>query len=60
MVDNALQGDPAAEQGIAALHAMGRMGQPEEIADAVVWLCTDGASFFTGQALVIHGGYTAQ
>ncbi len=60
MVDTAFHDDPQAEQGIAALHAMGRMGRPEEIADAVVWLCSDGASFVTGQALVIDGGYTAQ
>jgi NAD(P)-dependent dehydrogenase (short-subunit alcohol dehydrogenase family) len=49
-----------AEQGIAALHAMGRMGTSEEIASGVIWLCSDGASFYTGQPLVIDGGYLAQ
>ena len=39
---------------------MGRIGQPEEIASTVVWLCSDGASFITGQILPVYGGYTAQ
>lgn len=38
---------------------MGRMGQAEEIANAVVWLCSDAASFVTGHPLVIDGGATA-
>lgn len=45
---------------IAGLHAMKRLGTPEEIASAVVWLCSDGASFVTGMALLADGGYTAQ
>lgn len=60
MVDTGLGDNPEIEQGIAALHAMNRMGQPEEIADAVVFLCSDGASFITGQPLIIDGGYVAQ
>ncbi len=44
----------------AALHPIGRIGQPEEIAEAVVWLCSDKASFVTGHNMVIDGGYTAQ
>lgn len=37
-----------------------RGGKPEEVATAVVWLCSDGASYITGQNLVIDGGYTVQ
>ncbi|NQE35808.1 SDR family oxidoreductase [Microcoleus asticus] len=39
---------------------IGRIGKPEEIGDAVVWLCSDKASFVTGHNLVIDGGYTIQ
>jgi NAD(P)-dependent dehydrogenase (short-subunit alcohol dehydrogenase family) len=39
---------------------MGLIGQPEEIASAVVWLCSDGASFVTGQTFPIDGRCTAQ
>ncbi len=44
---------------IAAMSPMGRLGQPEEIAVMVVFLCSDAASYITGQSLVIDGGYTA-
>jgi NAD(P)-dependent dehydrogenase (short-subunit alcohol dehydrogenase family) len=39
---------------------MGRTGKPEEIAEAVVWLCSEAASFVTGHALSVDGGYVAQ
>jgi NAD(P)-dependent dehydrogenase (short-subunit alcohol dehydrogenase family) len=38
---------------------LGRLGNPEEIAEAVVWLCSDAASFITGQAIGVDGGYLA-
>jgi NAD(P)-dependent dehydrogenase (short-subunit alcohol dehydrogenase family) len=43
-------------QQMAALHPMQRMGKPEEIAAAVLWLCSDTASFVTGYALLVDGG----
>ena len=45
---------------IAGLHPMKRMGKPEEVADLVLWLCSDGASFVTGSAHLVDGGYVAQ
>ena len=51
---------PEVRQMLESAHPMGRIGQPEEIASAVVWFCSDGASFVTGQTVPIDGGYTAQ
>jgi NAD(P)-dependent dehydrogenase (short-subunit alcohol dehydrogenase family) len=44
---------------ILAKVPMGRMGVPEEIAEAVVWMCSDRASFMTGAAQIVDGGYYA-
>lgn len=51
---------PQMKQMLNAAHPVGRVGQPEEIASAVLWLCSDRASFVTGQTFPIDGGYTAQ
>jgi NAD(P)-dependent dehydrogenase (short-subunit alcohol dehydrogenase family) len=45
---------------LAAMHPVGRLGKPEEIAEAVLWLCSDKASFVTGLSLTADGGWTAQ
>lgn len=39
---------------------IGRMGRPEEVGETVLWLCGAGASFITGQAIAVDGGYTVQ
>jgi NAD(P)-dependent dehydrogenase (short-subunit alcohol dehydrogenase family) len=51
---------PGAEALMAPLQPMGRVGAPEEIAGAVVWLCSDWATYVTGHPLVVDGGTLAQ
>ena len=51
---------PEVRQKLEAGHPMGRIGQPKEVASTVIWLCSGGASFVTGQTLAIDGGYTVQ
>ena len=41
-------------------HPMGRLGLPEEISEVAVWLCSDAASFVTGHAMAVDGGFVAQ
>jgi NAD(P)-dependent dehydrogenase (short-subunit alcohol dehydrogenase family) len=60
MLDRSLQINPEAEVRYTALHPIGRLGEPEEVADSVIWLCSDQASFVTGHAMTIDGGATAE
>jgi len=50
---------PQLRERIMDMHPLGRMGTPEEIAESVVWLCSDKASFVTGHTLMLDGGFTA-
>jgi NAD(P)-dependent dehydrogenase (short-subunit alcohol dehydrogenase family) len=51
---------PELEQALRAWHPIGRFGQPDEVAAAVLWLASDKASFVTGHAMLIDGGSTVQ
>ena len=48
------------EQTISAMHPMNRLGRPDEIANGIVWLLSDEASFVTGHIIAIDGGFTAK
>jgi len=59
MLERALEREPRREKGIVKIHPIGRIGEPGEIAGAVLWLCSDAASFVTGHQLAVDGGLTA-
>ncbi|MCX9074220.1 MAG: SDR family oxidoreductase, partial [Candidatus Methanoperedens sp.] len=52
--------NPEVYQQIVSVSPIGRLGKPEEIAETVLWLCSDGASFVTGHSMVADGGYGIQ
>jgi NAD(P)-dependent dehydrogenase (short-subunit alcohol dehydrogenase family) len=58
MMDRFSGGTPEGRERVIAQEPIGRMGKPEEIAAAVVWLCSDAASFVLGHAMVVDGGQT--
>jgi NAD(P)-dependent dehydrogenase (short-subunit alcohol dehydrogenase family) len=58
MMDRFSGGTPEGRQTVIAQEPIGRMGEPAEIAAAVVWLCTPAASFVVGHAMVVDGGQT--
>jgi NAD(P)-dependent dehydrogenase (short-subunit alcohol dehydrogenase family) len=59
LFENLLGGDPAQVDAARANHPIGRFAHPDEIAAACVWLLSDKASFVTGTAMSVDGGYTA-
>jgi NAD(P)-dependent dehydrogenase (short-subunit alcohol dehydrogenase family) len=60
MITVATDGHPEIEAAVIAAEPVGRMGQPEEIGEALVWLSSSAASFITGAALPVDGGLVAQ
>ncbi|EIA07812.1 SDR family oxidoreductase [Flavobacterium frigoris] len=60
MIDRLTGNDKEAIAQFTNLEPVGRFGQAEEIANAVIWMCSDGASFVTGHAMAVDGGFVAQ
>lgn len=59
MIDRVTGNNKDVEKQYTAMEPVGRMGEPAEIAEAVIWLCSDAASFITGIAMPIDGGLLA-
>ena len=59
LLDGLAGGDSATLEYMKSLHPIGRLANPDEIANAVVWLCSDEASFVLGQGINVDGGFTA-
>jgi len=60
MIDSFISLAPEMEAAYTAMHPMGRLGEAHEVAEAVLWLCSDAASFVTGHAMVVDGGWVAR
>lgn len=60
MIDRFTGHNKEVEKQFANQEPIGRLGQPEEVANAVIWLCSDAASFVTGDAMAVDGGWIAQ
>jgi len=60
MIDRLADGMNVKKHDLTTLHPIGRLGRVEEVAEAVLWLCSDRASFVTGHSLIVDGGYTAR
>ncbi len=60
MVSQILADQPEMAEAVKTDHPLGRFAEPEEIAEAVIWLCSDASSFVTGHHLLVDGGYIAR
>ena len=59
MIDRFTGKNKEVEKQFESMEPVGRLGQPDEVAEAVMWLCSDASSFITGDAIPVDGGWTA-
>ncbi|MFB6374967.1 MAG: SDR family oxidoreductase, partial [Bradymonadaceae bacterium] len=60
MVQRVTRDDPEVRQQYISMEPVDRMGTPEEVAESVLWLCSEKASFVTGETLAVDGGFLAR
>lgn len=60
MIDRFTGKNKEVEQQFVSMEPIGRLGEPSEVANAVIWLCSDAASFVTGHIMPVDGGWVAQ
>jgi NAD(P)-dependent dehydrogenase (short-subunit alcohol dehydrogenase family) len=60
LIAGMLTENPTMHQQLVASHPLGRIAEPQEVADAIVWLATNRSSYGTGVALPVDGGYLAR
>ena len=60
MVDRLASGMNVRKDDLTTYHPIGRLGRVEEVAEAVLWLCSAKASFVTGHSMMVDGGFTAR
>lgn len=60
MIEADIQGDEEMRAGLESLHALDRLARPEEVAETVTWLASPAASFVTGEAMAVDGGYLSR
>ena len=56
-MENRLFGEPEAQKFAVGMHPIGRIGTPREVAEAVLWMCSEKSSFMTGHYIVVDGGF---
>jgi NAD(P)-dependent dehydrogenase (short-subunit alcohol dehydrogenase family) len=59
MLERALEREPAWEEALVRMHPIGRLGEVDDVVNAVLWLCSDAAGFVTGHQLAVDGAMTA-
>ncbi len=60
MLDQVMEANPGMAERLRGFHPIGRFGTPEEVAESVLWLCSDASSYLVGCALPVDGGFRAK